>query len=159
MKAIVYTKYGSPDVLQLTEIEKPTPKDNEVLLRIYAIAVTATDCIFRKGDQLSARSFTGLTGPKNSILGDVLAGEIEAVGKDVKLFKPGDQVFGSTGAVLGALVAAQRQQRLGRALDEDAGIALAAMVQGGHEPSGFASGGHIPGDRRNHLRTIRATDR
>jgi NADPH:quinone reductase-like Zn-dependent oxidoreductase len=102
VKAIVYTKYGPPDVLQLTEVEKPTPKDNELLLRIKATAVTSTDCTFRRGDQWSARSFTGFTRPKYPILGDVLAGEIEAVGQDVTRFKPGDQVFGSAGAGLGA---------------------------------------------------------
>jgi NADPH:quinone reductase-like Zn-dependent oxidoreductase len=102
MKAIVYTKYGPPDVLQLKEVKKPTIKDNEVLIRIYAAAVSATDPVFRKGDPFVSRFSTGLMRPKNSIPGDVLAGEIEAVGKDVKLFKKGDQVFGATDASLGA---------------------------------------------------------
>jgi NADPH:quinone reductase-like Zn-dependent oxidoreductase len=95
MKAIVATKYGSPDVLQLKEVEKPTPRNNEVLIRIFATAVTTAACAMRKGP-LMARPFTGLTKPKNPIPGTDLAGEIEAVGGGVKLFKEGDQVFGGT---------------------------------------------------------------
>ena len=96
MKAIVTTKYGPPEVLQLQEIEKPTPKDNEVLIRIYATSVTTAQCAMRKGPPLFGRLFTGLTGPKNPIPGTDLAGEIETVGQDVKQFRKGDQVFGTT---------------------------------------------------------------
>jgi len=96
MKAIVCKKYGSPDVLQLKEVEKPTPKDDEVLIRVYAASVTAADCMMRKGVPFIGRFFIGLIRPKNPIPGTGLAGEIEAVGKDVKLFKEGDQVFGET---------------------------------------------------------------
>ena len=101
-KAAVYTAYGSPDVLQIKEVEKPTPKNHEVLIKICATTVTATDSAFRRGEPFITRSFTGLTRPKITILGDMLAGEIEAVGKDVTVFKQGDQVFGSTGAGFGA---------------------------------------------------------
>jgi NADPH:quinone reductase-like Zn-dependent oxidoreductase len=102
MKAIVCTKYGSPDVLQLQEVEKPTPKEDEVLIRIYAATVTATDPINRKGEPFISRFFTGLIRPKKPIPGTELAGEIESVGVDVKLFKEGDQVFGQTGLGFGA---------------------------------------------------------
>ncbi len=102
MKAIVCTKYGPPDVLELREVEKPTPKDNEVLVRVYAAVVNATDPVNRKGEPFIARLGAGLIRPKNPIPGDVLAGEIEAVGKDVKLFRKGDQVYGFTGMSLGA---------------------------------------------------------
>jgi NADPH:quinone reductase-like Zn-dependent oxidoreductase len=101
MKAIVCTKYGPPDVLQLKEVEKPTPKDNEVLIKIFAAAVTAEDPLNRKGNLFIIRFATGLLKPKKLIQGAEFAGEIEATGKDVKLFKEGDQVFGSTGTDFG----------------------------------------------------------
>lgn len=96
MKAIVYTEYGSADVLQLKEVAKPTPKDNELLIRIEATTVTAVDSTFRQGASMSGRFYTGLKRPKRPVLGSTLAGEVEAVGKDVTLFKKGDQVFGAT---------------------------------------------------------------
>ena len=102
MKAVVYTKYGPPEVLQVKDVEKPVPKDNELLIRIHATTVTATECTFRKGEPFISRLFTGLTKPKINTLGEELAGEIEAVGKDVTLFRVGDQVFGTAGPGFGA---------------------------------------------------------
>jgi len=101
MNAIVYTTYGPPDVLHLKEVKKPAPKENEVLIRVDAAAVTTTDCDLRGGNMLMRLVF-GLRKPKRPILGTEFAGEIEAIGKDVRRFRPGDQVFGATGAGFGA---------------------------------------------------------
>ena len=94
MKAVVFTKYGSPDVLQLKEIEKPIPKDNELLIKIHATTVNRTDCGFRKPEYFIVRLVSGLFKPKKKILGSELAGTVEAIGKNVKTFKLGDSVFG-----------------------------------------------------------------
>ena len=109
MKAIVHTKFGPPDELQLKEVEKPTPEDHEVLIRVRATTVTSTDCNVRNFTfvpwvfQVPARLFMfGVFKPRIKILGIDLAGEIEAVGKNVKRFSEGDHVFGSPGMTLGA---------------------------------------------------------
>ncbi len=108
MKAIVWTKYGSPDGLELQEVAKPTPKDNEVLVRVHATTVTAGDCELRRLQfnlllRLPLRLYVGLRKPKRlTILGQELAGEVEAVGKDVTRFKKGDEVFAATDFSFGA---------------------------------------------------------
>jgi NADPH:quinone reductase-like Zn-dependent oxidoreductase len=115
MKAIVCTEYGTPDVLQLKEVAKPTPKDNEILIRVHATSVNFGDMMARNFKAVSPREFNmplvfwllakisfGLNQPKISILGSEFAGEIESVGNDVKHFKNGDQVYGFSGQGFGA---------------------------------------------------------
>ncbi len=108
MKAVVWTRYGPPDVLQLQEVAKPVPKDNEVLVKVHAASVFAGDCELRGLKipilfRLFLRMYIGLTRPKRvTVLGQELAGEIEAVGKDVERFKEGDQIFAATGFRFGA---------------------------------------------------------
>ncbi len=115
MKAIVYTEYGSPEVLHLADVAKPAPKDNEVLIRVRATAVTFGDLMARNYKAISPRTFNmpailwllakvsfGLQKPKRAILGSELAGEVEAIGAAVTRFKPGDQVFGYRGENMGA---------------------------------------------------------
>ena len=118
MKAIVYTEYGGPDVLQLKEVEKPYPKNNEVLIKVCAVSVNFGDVIARNFKNVSPREFNmpflfwllsrfgfGLNKPKKIILGNSFAGEVEGVGKDVTLYKKGDAVFGYTGENMGAYAA------------------------------------------------------
>jgi len=107
MKAVVCTEYGPPEVLQLREVEKPVPKDNEVLIKIHAASVTVSDCIVRSGNVnillwIPMRIFVGFRRPRNPVLGLELAGEVEATGKKVQRFKKGDQVFAFTGKRFGA---------------------------------------------------------
>lgn len=107
MKAILWTKYGSPGVLKLMEVQKPVPKDNEILVKIHAATVTAGDCEMRRFDipgwiWIPVRFYMGLIKPRINILGQELAGEIESVGKEVKKFRKGDQIFAETGMGLGA---------------------------------------------------------
>jgi len=115
MKAVVYTEYGPPDVLQLTEVEKPAPRDNEILIRNHATTVNIGDIWARNFKKITPSKFTmplplwlpsriyfGVTRPRINILGSEFAGEIEETGKDVKRFREGDQVFGYRGQSMGA---------------------------------------------------------
>lgn len=121
MKAIVYTEYGSADVLQLTEVEKPSPKDNEVLIKVHATTVTTADCNLRNfvfvpaGFAFLSRLVFGLKRPNKTILGIEFAGEIEAIGNAVTTFKRGEAVFGIDGTRLGAYAEY-------KTIPEDAGI-------------------------------------
>ena len=97
MKAVVYTKYGPPDVLQLKEVERPIPKDNEVLIKVHAASANPLDWHMLRADPFFVRLMgSGLLKPKNKILGADIAGRVEAAGRNVKQFQAGDDVFGST---------------------------------------------------------------
>lgn len=98
MKAIVYKEYGSPDVLEMEDVEKPTPKDDEVLVKVYASSANSGDLHLLRADPFLTRLYSGLLKPKYNILGADIAGQIEAVGKNVGQFKPGDEVFGDISA-------------------------------------------------------------
>jgi NADPH:quinone reductase-like Zn-dependent oxidoreductase len=102
MKAAVYEQYGPPEVVKLEEVEKPTPRSNEVLVKVYAATVNRTDCGFRSAEYFVSRFFSGLFKPKYKILGNEFAGIIEAIGKDVKLLNAGDKVFGYNDTKFGA---------------------------------------------------------
>ena len=102
MKAVIYTQYGSPDVLHLADVQKPVPKANEVLIKVHAATVNRTDCGFLRGEPFMVRFFSGIFKPTNTILGNEFAGVVEAVGKNDSPFKIGDRVFGFSGKTFGA---------------------------------------------------------
>lgn len=134
MKAITYARYGSPEVLKLDDSAKPDPKAGEVLIRIRAAAVTPSDTAFRSGTPFVARLAAGPVKPRNQVLGDALAGEIEAVGAGVTRFKIGDRVFGSAGPRMGA-----HADYI--ALAEDAALEVMPEGMSFAEGAGIADGG------------------
>ena len=133
MKAIVIEKYGSPDVLQFKEVERPTPKDNQVLVRVQAASANPLDWHLMRGEPFIARLMgTGLLKPKSSKVGADVAGRVEAVGKDVTQFKPGDEVFGTCNGSF-AEYACAREDRLALkpanvSFEEAAAIPVAATT-------------------------------
>ena len=107
MKAVIYEKYGPPEVLQIIHCNKPQPKEDEILIKIYATSVTNSDIFIRSSKiplvvMIPMRLMIGIRGPRKSIIGEVFSGEIEYVGPQIKRFKVGDQVYGLTGFSLGA---------------------------------------------------------
>jgi NADPH:quinone reductase-like Zn-dependent oxidoreductase len=135
MRAIVYTKYGPPEVAQLCEVEKPVPKDDEVLIKIHATTVNRTDCGFRSANYFIVRFFAGLFGPKIGVLGNEFAGVIEAVGNNVQSFKPGDKVFGYDDKGFGAHADYKVMAAEGPLTTMPAGMSYeeaAPIVEGGH---------------------------
>jgi NADPH:quinone reductase-like Zn-dependent oxidoreductase len=134
MKAIVRTQYGPPDVLQFTDVEKPTPKDNEVLIKLYAASVNPLDLFHLRGAPWN-RHIPGLRTPKQPVIGCDIAGRVESVGKDAKQFQPGDEVFGVTGFAGGGFAeyACAPEAKLARkpanlSLEDAAAVPIAATT-------------------------------
>jgi len=134
MKAIVYTKYGTPDVLELKEVDKPIPRENEVLIKVYAVSINDWDLGLLQGDLIN-RLINGLHKPKIKILGSDIAGRIEAVGKNVKKFQLGDEVYGDLSGSWGGFAeyACARENALAlkpvsMSFEEAAAIPQAAML-------------------------------
>ena len=135
MKAIVFTKYGTPDVLELTEVDRPIPKDDEVLIKVYAVSINDWDWGLLQGIPFMNRLLNGLLKPKRKILGSDIAGRIEAVGKNVEQFQPGDEVFGDLSGDWGGFAeyVCARENALAfkpasMTFDEAAAIPQAAML-------------------------------
>jgi NADPH:quinone reductase-like Zn-dependent oxidoreductase len=134
MRAVVYDKYGPPEVLRLEDVERPVPNDDEVLVRVHATTVNRSDCGWRSAKPFFARYFTGLRRPKRRILGMELAGEVEAVGAAVSEFEVGDHVFGVKGFGAHAEFACMREDRplahkpAGMTFDEAAAVCDGAII-------------------------------
>jgi NADPH:quinone reductase-like Zn-dependent oxidoreductase len=153
MKAIVYTEYGPPDVLQLKEVERPAPKDDEVLVRVQASSVNQGDVYIVRGEPLLFRPSYGLPGPKHTIPGGDVAGRVEAVGRDIKDFQPSDEVFGDIGAsgfgALAEYVAAPESTLMRKpantTFEEAASVCQAALValQGLRDKGGIQPGQEV----------------
>ncbi|MFF3245288.1 NAD(P)-dependent alcohol dehydrogenase [Streptomyces sp. NPDC002870] len=129
MKAIVQDRYGSPDVLEFREVDKPVVADHEVLVRVHAATVNARDWHLMRGDPYLARLVLGFRGPKTKIRGTDFAGQVEAVGKDVKRFRPGDEVFGEADGAFAEYVCASEdvveQKPAGLTFEQAAAVPLA----------------------------------
>jgi NADPH:quinone reductase-like Zn-dependent oxidoreductase len=146
MNAVVYTKYGPPDVLRLQHIPKPDPGERQVLVKILATTVSARDWRFRKAQPFLARLYTGLLKPKITVLGSDLAGEIVAVGKNVSAFKEGDLVYGSTDHKLGAYAQFICLPETGLLIKKPLNVGIkqaAAVFFGGHAALHFLRKGGI----------------
>ena len=151
MKAAVYTKYGPPKVLHLKEVDKPTPKDNEVLIKMRATTVTSGDVRMRKPDPFWVRLIAGIIKPKNPILGVDISGVVEAVGQDVKEFKAGDEVFGSSypsGGTYAEYICAPQDSVLATKPNNQSFAEAAAVFFGAHTALHFLRKANIqPGQK------------
>jgi NADPH:quinone reductase-like Zn-dependent oxidoreductase len=140
MKAAVHTSYGPPDVVRISDVEKPAVKDNEVLVKVHATTVNRTDCGFRAAEPFFVRFFTGLIRPKVTVLGTEFAGEVEAVGSGVRSFEVGDRVFGFSGATFGAHAEFMAIPEAGSIATMPANVTFeeaAASYEGSHYALGF----------------------
>ncbi len=147
MKAIVYHKYGSPDVLQMEEVEKPAPKENQVLIKVHAASINAGDWREMRADPFFIRLMgVGFLKPKNPRIGSDVAGRVEAVGENVKQFRPGDEVFGCAGGAFAEYVLAREAylalKPANRSFEEAAAVPVAALtaLQGLRDTGGIQQG-------------------
>jgi NADPH:quinone reductase-like Zn-dependent oxidoreductase len=139
MKAAVHTSYGPPHVVRISDVDKPTAKDNQVLVKVHATTVNRTDCGFRAGKPFIVRFFTGLARPRVTVLGNEFAGEVEAVGRGVTSFKVGDRVFGYSGLQHGSRFGAHAEYL---AMPEDGSVATMPTNLTYEEAAASTEGSH-----------------